>query len=156
MSTGITHFNKVSGVNGLYVGANDAEVLAVSATGVPSVAGTALTATGAEINAIADVSANTETILVAGAVSITQSVTSISAASGAYAITLAAPGAGMLGHVKIIQMTVAGNNLTMALTNVFGGTAGTTATFDAVNETLVLVGGTNKWIVVAEAGVTLS
>ena len=27
MSSGITHFNKVSGVNGVYVGGNDAEVL---------------------------------------------------------------------------------------------------------------------------------
>ena len=26
MSSGITHFNKVSGVNGLYVGANDSEI----------------------------------------------------------------------------------------------------------------------------------
>ena len=50
----------------------------------------------------------------------------------------------------------AGNAVTMALTNVQGGSAGSSASFDAVNETLILVAGTNKWNVIAEIGVTLS
>jgi hypothetical protein len=44
----------------------------------------------------------------------------------------------------------------MALTNVQGGTASTTASFDAVNETLTLVAGTSKWTITGQAGVTLS
>jgi hypothetical protein len=44
----------------------------------------------------------------------------------------------------------------MALTNVVGGTAATSASFDAVDEMLVLVAGVNKWTVVGQAGVTLS
>jgi len=112
-------------------------------------------ATAAEKNLL-DVSAQTETLLVAGAVSVTKRLTNLSADSGAYAITLAAPDASMLGQVKIIQMTVAGNDITMALTNVQGGSAANTATFNAVNETLTLIAGANKWTVLNETGVTLS
>jgi hypothetical protein len=111
--------------------------------------------TAAEIGLL-DLSAQTETILVTGAISITKRCTNLSAASGAYAVTLAAPDATMLGQVKVIQMTVAGNALTLALTNVQGGSAGTTASFDAVNETLVLLAGASKWTVLKEVGVTLS
>ena len=103
-----------------------------------------------------DLSEQTETILVAGAVSVTKRISKLSAASGAYAVTLAAPDATMLGQVKVIEMTVAGNAITMALTNVDGGSADTTASFDAVNEVLILVAGTNKWHIVKEVGVTLS
>jgi hypothetical protein len=108
------------------------------------------------IDATFDTSAQVETILVAGAISLTKRVTKLSAASGAYAVTLAAPSTAMIGQTKVIDMTVAGNAITLALTNVVGGTASTTASFDAVNESLVLVAGTNKWIVVGQAGVTLS
>lgn len=116
---------------------------------------TGVTATADELN-LQDTSLQTETILVAGAISATTKVTKLSAASGAYAVTLAAPGAGMLGQTKIIEMTVAGNAITLGLTNVQGGTAGTTASFDAANETLTLVAGTSKWTVTGQAGVTLS
>lgn len=98
--------------------------------------------------------ADSETILVAGAISLLTRVTKLSAASGAYAVTLAAPTTP--GMVKVIDMTVAGNAITLALTNVQGGTAATSASFDAVNECLVLVSGAGKWMVVGQAGVTLS
>lgn len=111
--------------------------------------------TAAELNLL-DVSAQTETILVAGAVSVVKRITHLSAASGTYAVTLAAPDVTMLGQVKIINMSVAGNNITMALTNVQGGTAATTATFNAADECLVLIAGIGKWHVVGESGVTLS
>jgi hypothetical protein len=112
-------------------------------------------ATATELDLL-DLSAQTSTILVAGAISVTKRVTNLSAASGAYAVTLAAPNAAMLGQVKIITMTVAGAAITLALTVIIGGTAATSASFDAVDETLVLVAGVNKWIVVGQAGVTLS
>jgi len=152
---GFTHFSKVVGVEGVYVGAKDAEVQIADATGALVVGGVAVGATAAELNLL-DVSAQTSTILVAGAISVTSRVTNLSAASGAYAVTLAAPDASMLGQVKVIQMTVAGAAITLALTNVQGGSAATTASFDAVNETLILVAGTNKWNVIKEVGVTLS
>jgi len=103
-----------------------------------------------------DLSSQTSTITVAGAVSVTKRITNLNATSGAYAITLAAPDATMLGQIKVIQMTVDGNAITMALTEVIGQSGGNSASFDAVNETLVLVAGTNKWIVLKEVGVTLS
>ena len=109
----------------------------------------------AELNVL-DASLNTETILVAGAIDPAIRITYIDGSSGVYAVTLAVPDALMLGQVKIIENTVAGNDVTLALTNVQGGSAATTATFNAANETLTLVAGSLKWNVVGEAGVTLS
>jgi len=116
--------------------------------------GTLVTATAAELNTV-DASANVETIAAAGAASITVPNSKL-ALVGAGAVTLAAPGAGMLGRIKIIEMTVDNGDVTLALTNVTGGTAATTCTWSAVDQALVLVGGTNKWHVVAESGVALT
>ncbi|MFA5186894.1 MAG: hypothetical protein WC551_10480 [Patescibacteria group bacterium] len=104
-----------------------------------------------------DITEQTETILVAGAVSVTKRLTKLSAASGAYAVTLAAPNAAMFGQVKVIEMSVAGAAITLALTNCEGQSAGTGASFDGVGEKLVLVGGLSKWTIIKEAGgVTLA
>lgn len=54
---GYTHFDKVSGITGLAVGAKGAEVAVASSTGALSHAGVALAATGAEINNVCDTSA---------------------------------------------------------------------------------------------------
>ena len=73
------------------------------------------------------------------------------------AITLAAPSAAMLGKTLVIEYIGAGTQATtLALTNVQGGSAATTASFNAANETLVLIGGELKWTVLKEVGVTLS
>lgn len=132
----------VSKVTSLYIGSTGAEVQ--------------VTSTPAELNLL-DLTAQSETVLVAGAVSVVKRITTLSGASGAYAVTLDAPNATMLGQVKVIQyLTGSTNAITMALTNVIGGSAATTASFNAADETLVLVAGASKWIVVGEAGVTLS
>ena len=123
----------------------------------PKIAGVAVGATAAEIDLQADVSAQTETSTgTSGALSVTKRISNIDSTAGAGSRTLAAPDASMLGMVKIITMTVDGGDTTLALTNVTGGSAATTATFDAVNDTLVLVGGVSKWHVVGEAGVALT
>jgi len=147
-----------------------------------TIGGTALTATIAELNAMSggglsdtelqildgatvtttelnrlDDSAETETIDSGAAADATIFHTAIdNTTSGAGAITLAAPGAAMLGKVKIIEMTVDNGDVTLALTNVTGGSAATTCTWSAVDQALVLVGGTNKWHVIAESGVALT
>lgn len=126
-----------------------------NAAGTFQIGGTTVGASAAEIDLL-DLSAQTETVIAAGVASVTKRVTNLDSSGGAGAFTLAAPDATMLGQVKIIQMTVAGNALTLALTNVQGGSAATTASFDAVDETLVLIAGTNKWTVLKEVGVTLS
>lgn len=120
--------------------------------------GTQLTATAAEINQACDISANTETLSAAGAISLGSKLTNVANATGAdIAVTLAAPTAAETGLIKTIYMTVrTSHNITLALTNVVGGTAATSATFDAVGETLVLLGGVGKWIVLKEVGVTLA
>lgn len=117
--------------------------------------GTLVTATAAEINQRCDASANTETITAAGAVSITKPHTSL-ALVGAGAVTLAAPSVD--GVVKIIVMTADNGDVTMALTNVVGGSAATTCTFNDANDCIVLVSSLAraKWIVLKEVGVTLA
>lgn len=112
--------------------------------------------TATELNQC-DVSAMLETIVASGVVSVTKRITRLNASGGAGAITLAAPDASTEGMVKIIQYTGGGTNaLTLALTNVQGGSAATTASFNADDETLVLIAGKNKWSVLKEVGVTLS
>lgn len=96
-----------------------------------------------------------EEVIGAGAVSVTEKVTKV-ALVGAGAITLAVPSASMLGVVKTIEMTEDNGVVTLALTNVQGGTASTTATFADVNDALILVGGSLKWHVIGESGVVLS
>jgi hypothetical protein len=76
--------------------------------------------------------------------------------AGDYAVTLAAPSRG--GQVMVIEMvaTTGVNAVTLALTNVVGGSLTTSASFDAAGETLVLVSTSTKWVVLKEQGVTLS
>lgn len=98
-----------------------------------------------------------QTITAAGAISLDSNhVKLIGPATGTYAITLAAPSRG--GQVLVIEMTATTgtNTVTLALTNVIGGTFGTSATWDAAAETLVLVSNSTKWVVLKEQGVTLA
>lgn len=115
----------------------------------------AVGSTAAEIDRQCDISLQTETIAEGGVVSVTKRYTKI-VSTGAGAITLAAPDATSLGQVKVIEMTGGEHDVTLALTEVQGGSAATTATFSDINDTLVLVAGTLKWNVVGEAGVVLS
>ena len=98
--------------------------------------------------------ANSETTTTnAGAISISKLMTNISTA-GAESRTLAAPSAA--GQLKIIVMSVDGGDCTLSLANVYGGSAATTATFDDVGDSLVLIStGTSKWLVLGNTA-TLS
>lgn len=77
-------------------------------------------------------------------------------ATSTFAVTLAAPSRG--GQIMVIEMveTTDTNAVTLALTNVAGGSAATTATFNAAAETLTLVSSSSKWVVLDELGVTLA
>lgn len=120
-----------------------------------TIGATALGSSAAEIDLQCDISLQTETIDVSTACSVTKRITKI-ASTGAGAVTLAAPGASMLGQVKIIEHISGAHDVTLSLANVTGGSAATTCTFSDDNDALVLVGGTNKWHVIAESGVVLS
>lgn len=103
-----------------------------------------------------------QTITAAGAITLPTAASTLvkvtGPASSTYAITLAAPTSAQEGMLLTIQMiaTTSTNAVTLALTNVIGGSAATTASFNAANETLSLVAVQGKWLVIAEAGVTLS
>lgn len=130
---------------------------ALSLVGGLSFGGTAITATAAEINSATDASAFTQTITAADAIALSARHVKITGpASSTYAVTLAAPTVG--GIVKVIEMvaTTSTNAVTLALTNVVGGSSATTATFNAAGEILTLVSAGSKWVVLDELGVTLS
>lgn len=98
-----------------------------------------------------------QTLTAAGVVGLDANHVDISkSGAGTYAITLAAPT--QPGILKTIQMTAVsgGGTVTLALANCIGGTASTTATFDAVDETLILVSALNKWVIIKQHGVTLT
>jgi hypothetical protein len=119
-------------------------------------AGLGINATPSELNDL-DLSAKSQAITAAGAISLDARYVAITGpASSTYAVTLAAPT--RAGQIMVIEMvaTTSTNAVTLALTNVAGGTAATTATFNAAAETLVLVSAGTKWLVLAEVGVTLS
>lgn len=122
------------------------------------IGGTAITATAAEINNAADTSLHTQAIVAPGAITVDGSINRVTVTNAVNgAITLAAPSAAMKGRLLTIEYIGAGTQATtLALTNVQGGSAATTASFNAADETLVLSGGETKWNVLKEVGVTLT
>ena len=136
-------------------GTTDVDIASHDGTNGFKLGGVLQTALAAEVNLL-DISAQTETTIAAGTASATKRITQLDSSGGAGSFTLAAPDSTMIGQIKIIEMVTAGNALTLSLANVQGGSAATTASFDAANETLTLIGGKNKWTVLNETGVTLS
>jgi hypothetical protein len=117
-----------------------------------------VTATAAEINAMCDQSAGVQALAAAGAITADGTINRVTLAGGAYAFTLAAPGAAAIGKFLCIDHTGGGTDAkTLSLANVTGGSAATTASFNADGEGLLLFGAATKWVVVKEfGGVTLS
>ena len=99
------------------------------------------------------------TLTATGACANTGGITKLTGpTSSTYAVTLDAPAASAHGQVKVITMgsTTTTNAVTLALTNVVGGSAASSASFNAANETLTLVAASGTWVVLDEHGVTLS
>jgi len=104
-----------------------------------------------------DLAPSIQAITEAGAIDLDAGHVSITGpATSTYAVTLAVPS--RPGVVKVIEMvaTTATNAVTLALTNVVGGSSASSASFNAAGEILTLISGTAKWIVLDELGVTLS
>lgn len=95
----------------------------------------------------------------AGALTLSKVYHSLSNSSGSsYAVTLAAPTSVQLGIIKEIEMITGDgtNTVTLALTNVNGGSAATTCTWNAAGQKLIVMAGASKWTVIKEFGVTLT
>lgn len=105
-----------------------------------------------------DIVAKTQAITAAAAITLTSGgyVDITGPAASTYAVTLAAPATP--GMLLVIEMTAttATNAVTLALTEIIGGSAATSASFNAANETLTLVSVGDKWVVLDEHGVTLT
>lgn len=96
-------------------------------------------------------------ITAAGAINVDANNVKITGpATSTYAVTLAAPARG--GQIMVIEMvsTTDTNAVTLALTNIGGGSAASSASFNAAAETLTLISSSTKWWVLTEEGVTLS
>ena len=124
----------------------------------------AITATSAELNNL-DLSAKTVTVDEAGkttGITAAARVVKITGGTGYTGLVLPVPTAAEVGLVKQITLdTITSGSVAITITNIaVGGTAATTATFDAAGETLVLIGlvygATFRWLVLDEHGVTLS
>lgn len=79
---GYTHFDKVSGVNGVGVGKKDSEVTVADATGNLSQLGVQITATGAELNNLTGVVAGTATANKAAVLGATKNLDALEVAAG--------------------------------------------------------------------------
>lgn len=149
----------IAKVTQLHIGASGAETQVTSTAAELNVLDD-MTATTAELNFAADVSSSEETIDSGVAVSVLKKITNIdNTTTGAGAITLDVPNAIMAGQIKTIRMTVDNGDVTMALTNVnnvAGASAGTTCTFDAVGDTLILAACGAKWVVIGISGAVIS
>jgi hypothetical protein len=98
-----------------------------------------------------------QTITAAGAIDLNAAHVKITGpAASTYAVTLAAPT--RPGQIKVIEMisTTSTNAVTLALTNCVGGTASSSASFDAAGEILILISANAKWVVIKQQGVTLT
>jgi hypothetical protein len=124
----------------------------------------ALTATAAELNLL-DLSALTETVAEAAkttGITAASRYVKITGGTGFTGLVLPLPTAAQVGMVKQITLdTIESGAVAITITNIaVGGTAATTATFDAAGESLILIGKvfgtTYRWSVIGQDGVTLS
>lgn len=100
-----------------------------------------------------------QTITAAGAIDPRASHVRITGpATSTYAITLAAPGPTDGGRTMIIDMvsTTGSNTVTLALTNIIGGTAASTCTWNAARQSLTVMAQNDRWVVLKQQGVVLT
>jgi hypothetical protein len=105
----------------------------------------------------ASLAGKVQALSAAGAIDLTANVVQLTGpASSTYAVTLAAPSTPGQSLVIYMVSTTGTNAVTLALTNVGGGSAATTATFTVAGHTLVLISNGSKWVVCKEFGVALT
>lgn len=148
-----SHWKKVCGILGLWVGAKGAEVQVASATGGLYQSGTALTPTAAQINKL--FTRYTVTALDGSAgkkACATNGVSAIAGGTGIADMSLAAPAEGDVATIRINSITSGSVVVTCAAGVTLDGT-NIKATFDAVSDTLILAyKAANTWQVVLNVG----
>ena len=124
-------------------------------TGTLSLNNSELTATVDELNTL-NISASTEEITEAGAITLNKSLVKLNTTTGSFTITLDSPNAPQHGKTMIIQMTNDTNNVQLTPTNIIGLSEINNPTFSNINDTLVLLGIEGKWLVIKEYGITFT
>jgi len=156
MGTGEMRITTVGTNTASVVTVGGAQTLTNKGLTAPTINGGAvLGATSTEIDQLNDVTAYQESVVAAGALSVTKVYSGLAVVGGG-AVTLAAPSATMLGQIKTIEMTTDDGDVTLSLAEVVGGTAATTCTFDTALGSLVLLALSTKWVVIKQYNVTLT
>jgi hypothetical protein len=101
-------------------------------------------------NITGDVIATNQALSGAGAVNITDMLTSLTTTGAAQALTLAN---GTVGQIKIISHVVDGGSAVLTPTTKIGFT---TITFTAVGDSAMLIYTTAGWAIVGDRGVTIA
>lgn len=151
-----TGIRKLKEVDAGDMATQDSSAVAITGGTMASVACTDIAITSGSVLG-ATLAGKTQAITEAGAISIDANAVDITGpATSTYAVTLAAPT--RAGQYMLVKMsgTTDTNAVTLALTNVAGGSASSSASFDAAGEYMVLLSCATKWNVVVEYGVTLS
>ena len=125
---GYTTFDKVSGKNGIGVGAKGAEVVVASSTGQLYQSGVAVTSSAAEINALDGLTATvTELNILDG---VTASASELNLIDGSVAGTAVASKALVLGASKEIATITTATITTMNAVNIDAGASGSAGSVD--------------------------
>jgi hypothetical protein len=116
----VTHFNKVSGENGLYVGSEGNEVEVASSTGQLKQSGTSISSSAAEIDRVADLSSKivntTAATLALTLASHDSKIVTVNKADGA-ALTLPASSGTGAKFTVVIGTTISSNSTTIKVAN---------------------------------------
>ena len=138
------------------VDANNKTIAEVDTSGnVTYAGGGTFGGTVAVTGSVTSTTTASDALTAAGAINVLTPYTTLVTTGEGYAVTLAAPS--RAGLVKVIEMiTDGGFDVTLAMTNMVGGSASTTVTFNDAGDQLVLVSAASKWIVLKERGVTVA
>jgi hypothetical protein len=148
---GYTHFDKVSGINGLAVGKRGSEVSVASSSGQLFQSGAAIAADAAQINNVMESNTLTRITAINKPVP-TSGITLITGGAGLTGLTLAAPSLGCRCEIRLDSLSSGSVVCKTAEGVTFDGT-NNTATFDAAGEALILVyEAATKWAVVENIG----
>jgi hypothetical protein len=101
-------------------------------------------------NIVGDVFATVQSLSGAGAVNLTDMMTSLTTTGASQALTLAN---GIVGQIKIITHTVDGGSAVLTPTTKIGFS---TVTFTAVGDTVMMVYTAAGWAIIGDRGVTIA
>jgi hypothetical protein len=129
---------------------NSLTVSGKTTTNTLNISGTDITATASEINTL-DISANTQTITDNGSIILTSTFVKLYGSQSGYNVSLASPTTAQHGKIMTIQLQdYSSYNISLDMTNIIHSNYNNSINFSSINDTVVLIGSVNKWVVLIE------